>query len=288
MVITPPSVASIVRDAWHSRRLGYLLGERLVAKSYVRTVLGKAWLVLRPLMETVGMALIFGGVLGAPSSGDIPYFLFLLVGMMGWRLFERPLHWSIRSFDRYARIGRSLRAPLLLFPVAGAGPGLVECAVYPVIVLGAAGVFAVTDGTFYLQLGPGLLAAAGGLVLAYLFGQGLGLVLSVLNARARDVRMVSTYLLNAWLFATPIVYPISSLPSPWRSLAQINPLTSIVELVKWGILGEGQFTAAGVAWSIAATVGTLAAGLWFFARHADRFTSIAHGQEDDEDDVDYL
>jgi lipopolysaccharide transport system permease protein len=265
-----------------ARRVGYRMAQRVVTQSYVRTILGKAWLVLRPLVETVGMALIFGGILGATGSGDVPYFLFLLVGMAGWRAFERPLHWSIRGFDRYRRIGRSLRAPLLLFPLAAGAPGIIECAMYPVIMAGVAGFYLIADGTGYVVLGPGLLVAAAAGGVAFVFGQGFGMILSVLNARARDTRFIAGYVLVIWLFATPVIYQITDLPEGLQTVAQINPMTTIVELVKWGVFGTGGFTFGGIVWTLAAAIGSLGAGLWFLARYADRFVSAAHGQGDDE------
>jgi len=283
-----PSVRREVAEAWRSRALIPRLGARVVVKTYVRTILGRTWLVLRPVMDSLGLSLLFGAVIGLKAPGGTPYLLFLLIGLYGWRLFERSLFWATRSFDRYARIVRKLNPPLLLMPIAGTAPAIVESAVYAVLIAGMLGFYAITDGTFYITIGPELLLGVAGVLLCLCFAIGLGLVLSVLNARARDVRIGLRYVLSIWFYVTPVIYPISKLPEGFQVLAQVNPVTPMIELIKEGFLGVGRIDPGGVAWAVAATAGSLAFGLWFFSRKVADFTTASAaalvGGDDEEDD----
>jgi len=282
----PPSIRREVAGAWQSRNLVPRMAARVVVKTYVRTILGRAWLVLRPVMDSLGLALLFGAVIGIKAPGGVPYILFLLVGLYGWRLFERSLFWSTRSFDRYARLVRKLDPPLLLMPIAGIGPAIVESAVYAGIIVGTVAYFWVADGTLYVVLAPEMLLGLAGVLLCLLFAVGLGLTLSVLNARARDVRIGLRYVLSIWFYVTPVIYPLSKLPEFFQVLAQVNPVTPMIELVKEGFLGIGRVEVLGVAWSVAATTATIAFGLWFFSRKAVDFTTPLRGEmlgDDDED-----
>jgi lipopolysaccharide transport system permease protein len=143
----------------------------------------------------------------------------------------------------------------------------------------------IVDGQLYLPLGPELLLGVLGLVLALGFGLGLAFGTSVLNARWRDVRFTLRYLLEIWLYATPVIYPLETLPEGVRTVAQVNPMTPIVELVKEGFLDSGTVNLLPTLWAVVATAAAVASGLWFFAHNAARFnTPLAAGDDDDDDD----
>ena len=286
----PPSIRRELTEAWRDRALVPRLAARVVIKTYVKTILGRTWLILRPLMDTLGLALLFGAVIGIAVPGGIPYLLFLIFGLLGWRLFERSLFWSTRSFDRYARLVRKLNPPLLLMPIAGTGPAVVEAMVYVAILVLMLGFYGVSDGTSYLAVGPELLLGIAGLLLCLLLALGLGLTLSVLNARARDVRLALRYVLTVWFYVTPVIYPLSKLPETFQVLAQINPVTPMIEMIKEGFLDVGRVDPLGVAWAVAATALSIAFGLWFFSRKAVDFATPLHGEMlgDDEEEEDLL
>lgn len=283
----PASVRREVAEAWHSRQLIPRLAARVVVKTYVRTILGRTWLILRPVMDSLGLALLFGAVIGLQAPGGTPYLLFLLVGLYGWRLFERSLFWSTRSFDRYARIVRKLNPPPLLMPIAGIGPAIVESGVYALLIVCMVAFYGITDGTLYVTLGPETLLGVAGVLLCVCFALGLGFTLSVLNARARDVRIGLRYVLSIWFYVTPVIYPLSKLPATFQVLAQINPVTPMIELIKEGVLGVGRVDPLGVLWAVVATLATGAFGLWFLSRKAADFTTPMEGgivADDDEEE----
>lgn len=284
------SVRREVAEAWRNRGLVPRLAARVVVKTYVKTILGRAWLVLRPLMDTLGLALLFGAVIGIAVPGGVPYLVFLLVGLFGWRLFDRSLFWATRSFDRYARLLRKLNPPLLIMPIAGTGPAIVESFVYALILVGVLAFYGIVDGTLYLVVGPQLLLGLAGLLLCLGLALGLGLTLSVLNARARDVRLSLRYVLTIWFYVTPVVYPLERLPATFQALAQINPVTPMIEMIKEGFLGVGRVDPPGVAWAVVATLGSIAFGLWFLSRKGVDFaTPLQRGTlGDEEEEEDFL
>jgi lipopolysaccharide transport system permease protein len=280
------TIREAVGEAWAARALVRPLGARVVRKTYAKTKLGASWLVIRPVVDTGGKALLFGsvlGIVGAPNG--VPYFLFLLVGMQAWRLFDQTLFWATRGFDRYAKLTRSFAFPLLLVPISASAFAWVEFLIYGLILVLTFLLFVVVDGELYLQLGPELLLAPLGLLLALGLALGISLWLSLLNARWRDVRLALRFVLEVWLYVTPVIYPLTLLPAGFQTLAQVNPMAPVVEMVKEGLLDAGHVTALGVAWSVAATIAALASGLWFFSRNAARFNTPLPLDDDDDDET---
>ena len=283
MTDKPPGPFAIVRDAWRERALVPWLGTRVLVKLIWGTKLGPAWLVLRPLMDTLGKALIFGGVLQVAAPGGMPYFIFLLAGMIAWRLFERVVFYATRSFDFYRKSMRELDFPLLLAPIAAGAFPAVELAVYVTVFAGTILFYAVFMGQMWLQTGPELLLILPGMAIILIAAWGLGFWTSVLNGKARDTRLTMRYVLEFWLYLTPVVYPLSAVPPAYQWLATINPMTAPVEVVKLGLVGTGQVETYPLLWSITFAVLMLLSGLWFFSREAVRSVDL-HGAVDDEDE----
>jgi lipopolysaccharide transport system permease protein len=252
-------------ELWGHRGLTRFFGNRALQKIYARTVLGRAWLVLRPVATTVPPALIFGGVLQAPSDG-LPYFLFFVAGMTAWTTFDRCLYWATRGIELNRSLLTRLYFPRLLLPVASITPGLVELALFVVMLALTVTWFGLVDGTWFLQVGPGVLAAVGALTLCLAFALGIGLWTSVLAARARDMRYSLQIVLSFWMLLTPVIYPLEAVPERFRDLVAVNPMTPLVELFRWGLLGRGDVQPISLAASITIIVCVALAGLWYFDR----------------------
>jgi len=280
---TPPGVWTLVRETWRERRLAPRLGTRVLLKLVWGTKLGAWWLVLRPTMDTLGKALIFGALLGVAAPGGVPYFVYLLAGLIGWRLFDRIVLYATRSFDLYRKVMTQIDFPLLLAPLSSAAFPLVEVSVYVGVLLVAVLFFLTVHGELYLALGFESLAILGGLAILVAAGCGIGLWTSVLHGKARDTRLVMRYVLEFWLYLTPVVYPLTAIPPEYRMLANANPLTAPIEMVKLGLLGTGEVTLYPALWSVAFAVTAVTSGLWFFSREARRSVDI-HGPGADEDE----
>lgn len=262
-----PTTLELLRTTWEQRRLLGWFAARVVVKRYAVTRLGRAWLVLRVIIPLFGFTLLFGTVLKAPSN-EAPYLLFLVVGFGAWQSFDRVLYFATRSLDRYRRLSRNLVFPMLAIPIGGVGLAMVETVIYVVIGAGAVAYYAIAEDTMYLNTGPELLAGVAAFVLAWAFGTGLSLYTSLLNVKARDTALVTRYVLQIWLFVTPVFYPVEALPNGLRFLATINPVAPIVELAKWGFIDAGEVRPLALAISMTVTAVVLVSGLAVFARKA--------------------
>jgi lipopolysaccharide transport system permease protein len=244
--------------------LGYF-GARSMEKITARTILGRWWLVLRPVMDIATGALIFSGVLKIPSL-HLPYVLFFLAGATCWRLLETGLLWTTRSLEIHRRLLSKVYFPRLLLPVAALAPAMIEFACYLIALTLAVLFFWAKDGTTYLEFGPGMLAAVCALLMSQALALGIGLWTAVLGAQTRDLRYSLTYFLGFWYLMTPVVYPLSLVPPGLQGIAQINPMTSIVELFKWGLFDAGSVRPGGLAGAGVLIVVVWIGGLWYFGR----------------------
>jgi lipopolysaccharide transport system permease protein len=265
-VIEPrrPGVRARLSEVWAYRRLIGFLGRKLVEKMTIKSKLGILWVPIRPLLTVASRALVFGGVLAAPSEG-LPYFLFFLTGMAAWSLFDRTLFWSARSVEINGRYVQKLYFPHLLLPIAAFIPAILDFLVYLVLLGLTLGVYLWLDGTTYVQLGEFWLALAGvGLIFAMALG--MGLYLAVLGAYTRDTRFALSYILGFWFFLTPIIYPLSAIPEPYDVLGELNPVTAPIELVRVGLYGVGEVTPIALATTATVAVVSCVSGLIFFNR----------------------
>jgi lipopolysaccharide transport system permease protein len=276
-------LARSLRDAWESRHLLRPMMAYAVP-DYAQTILGRWWLILRPGLGIAAYTLLFGGIFGAKAPNGVPYLVFLLFGLQGWRLFQHTIVYETRSFQRFGRFARSLNVPLLLVPTASISRGLVDFAVH-----GGFGVIAllfywIARGTLYLEVGPELLAGVAGWALCLTFGWAVGLFTAALNERVRDVRFTLPVFLQFWLFCTPVVYPLEQVPEQFQPLAEANPLTAVMELIKWGFLDAGTVHAGALAWSLVAIAGTALVALGFF----NRVAQVSPRTDLDDDDEEAL
>jgi lipopolysaccharide transport system permease protein len=278
-----PTIREMVRQTWGYRGLILRLGLRRVVKGYSGTRIGRPWLVLRPLIAVFGMALIFGSVLRAPSSG-VPYLLFLMIGMIGWTVIERTVFWSTRSIDTYYKVVGRLELPVLMAPAAALAPVLIDVGVMSGIAVGVTAYYSLTEGSLAVQIGPETLIAVAGLALGLALAFGIGVWLATLNGLARDVRLLLGFALQIWMYVTPVIYSVESLPDRWRALATINPAAAPVQMVKEGFLGVGHVTAPQVAISVGATVAFMVSGLWFMTRLSPTLLRVAPFIDEEEEE----
>lgn len=283
-----PNVWLAIREGWANRQVVGWLAARTLVRQYTKTKLGPAWVAARPLVDGLGRTLLFGGILSINAPNNIPYFLFLMVGMMGWMTFEQTIYWGTRSLDQQRKPAQRLRLPLVLIPIAGGVQGVVFLVSYVLIIAASIAYFALVHGALYLQLGPQLLVGILGIVLVILLAWGVNFWTSVLDARARDVRNMLRYVLPIGVYVTPVMYPISELGEPWQTIALVNPVAPMVEMAKYGFIGAADVSMLSVLWAVGITAGVLASGLWFFTRNAARTIELAASPPADRDDEEEL
>ena len=267
-VLTPPRWTPLeaLLEAWRSRALIPYFGRRFLERRYARTVLGWIWIPLRPALDVGARVLLFGGFLGV-ASGDRPYFMFFIIGMAAWVLFERTAVWALRALEvNRALLSRAYVSRLAAL-LAAVVPGALDFLLYLGIAAIGAGYYLLSDGTSYLFFGFRATAeVAAGLVLLVLYGLAIGLWTSVIAAEARDVRFFARYVFGFWYFLSPVIYPINTIPERYQGLAELNPITAPIELVKDGLLSTAPPTLSSLLVSLATLTVLLLGGLWFFAR----------------------
>lgn len=254
-----------VRELWRSRRMVRFFGRRFIEKSFLRTWLGRLWLPLRPILDVGSKILIFGLLLNAPSDG-VPYAVFFLIGQSAWIFFSTTLYWMTRSVELNKRYLRHVYVPRLMLLASALAFPLVNLVLYGILTAGVLLYFWIGDGALYLAFGVDTLLAPTGLLLMTGIAAAIGFFTSVLGAQARDVRFMLSYVLGFWMLLSPVIYPLSSVPESARAIASLNPAAAPLEMIRFGLIGEGTVTSVGLisTGAFIAVVGAL--GLRFFAR----------------------
>jgi lipopolysaccharide transport system permease protein len=240
-----PGLRWMFRDVWRHRSAFAFFVQRFLAKRIGRTFLGYLWFLIPVLLPMFMGALVFGGILGVTVPG-VPYFLYFIVASSAWLVFSQSAYYGIRSLEIMRSEIRRVYVPRLIPLASGLTFPVIAMLVYAVIIACAAGFYALDDGDSHLTLGPATALVPCGLVMLMLFGLALALWFAPVAPRARDVRRLAGYALGLWYFLTPVIYPIDEIPTDWRFLASVNPVTAPIELVKDGLLDVGDVTAGGL------------------------------------------
>jgi lipopolysaccharide transport system permease protein len=254
-----------VRELWAYRELVGILIWRDLKSRYKQTFLGIGWAVGRPLVSMVVFSVVFGGIAGIKAG--IPYPLFLYAGMLPWTYCSAALTGTTGSVVSNAALVSKAYFPRLLMPVASA-IGQAADFVFALLVLG--GLFA------WYRTAPSwqALTLPLFLLLGLLTVLGLGFWLSALTVRYRDVPTGLPYLIQIWLYATPIVYPVSSVPERWRILVELNPITAVVNGSRWALLDYGTVGFRPLVASAALGCALLVSGLLYFSAVERRFADV--------------
>lgn len=255
-----------LQDLWAYRELLYFLAWRDFKVRYKQTVLGAAWAVIQPFFTMVVFSIFFGYLGKIPSDG-IPYPVFAYCALLPWSLFAYALTESSNSLVNNQSLITKVYFPRLIIPIAPLFVGLVDFGIAFVVLLGM---------MLFYGIVPGIAAVATPLfvVLAILTALAVGMWLSALNVEYRDVRYTIPFLTQLWLFATPVAYPSSLLPEPWRSLYGLNPMAGVVEGFRWALLGHTRVPGPLIAVSVVAVLVLLIGGLWYFTRMEKTFADV--------------
>lgn len=255
-----------LEDFWHYRELLFFLVWRDVKVRYKQTALGAAWAVLQPLMTMLVFTLLFGRLAKLPSD-NIPYPLFVYTALLPWQLFAFAVAESSNSLVTNQHLIRKVYFPRLIIPMAAILVGLVDFAV-SLIVLGAM-------MTYYgIHPAPTAFLVIPFLTLTLLTALGIGIWLAALNIKYRDVKYVVPFLLQFWMFATPIAYSGNLVPSKWRPLYGLNPMAGVVDGFRWALLGRGTGWSAMTFISILAVACAVVIGLAYFKRVERSFADL--------------
>jgi lipopolysaccharide transport system permease protein len=257
-------------DLWHYRELLYTLIWRDIKIRYKQTVLGVAWVILQPVISTIIFTAIFGILLNAPSNG-VPYPVFALSGLLPWTFFASSLNKSSNSLVLNANLITKIYFPRIAVPLSSTLSGLVDFSISFLVLLVVMLFYGIYP-TWTILFLPVFL------VFAILTALGFGLWLSALNVRYRDVNQLTPFVLQVWMYLTPVVYAVTLIPEQYRFILALNPMTAVVEGFRWSLLGstivEGLVSGWLLIVPVFITFFVLVSGAIFFRRTEKTFADI--------------
>jgi lipopolysaccharide transport system permease protein len=255
-----------IREMWTYRELLYFLVWRDIKVRYKQTVLGASWAIIQPFVTMVVFTLFFGKLAKMPSDG-IPYPLFSYAALVPWNFFANGLNQASNSLVGNSNLIKKVYFPRMDLPVASVLGGILDFAIAFAVLVGMVFYYGKIPSIHTLWL-PFLL------MLAFVTSLGAALWLSALYVRFHDVRHIIPFLIQIWLFATPIVYPSSLLKEPWRTIYGINPMSGVVEGFRWALLGTDTAPGPILIVSSLVALALLFSGAFFFRRMENTFADV--------------
>ncbi len=253
-------------ELWKFRELLYFLAWRDIKVKYKQTALGVVWAVLQPVLAMLVFSLVFGRFASMPSDG-VPYPVFVLTGLLLWNYFAAVLSQSTTSLVAGANLVSKVYFPRLIIPASSAIAALID------FVIGFAVLVAMMLW-YGAAFGAGMLLAPVIIAVVLLNAVGFGVWLSALNVRYRDVQYAVPFLIQIWMFASPVIYPVSLLGEKWSWLLYLNPMSGAIEAMRPAMLGGRPVPWEGLAVSAAIGIIVFLAGVFYFRRVERYFADV--------------
>lgn len=255
----------MIADLWRHRELLYFLIWKDIKVKYKQTALGVAWVVLQPLAGMLLFTLLFGRVAQLPSDG-LPYPLFYYSALLSWTYFSATVVGASNSVVNNTSLITKVYFPRILLPAAAVIGALIDLAIASII-------FFALMIYYQMPMTAGLLLLPAVLLLLILFTLGVGQFLAALNVNYRDIKHALPFVVQLWMFASPVVYPVSMVPEKFHWLVNLNPISGIIEATRALIVGKpldwGALGLAGIG-----TLAILLLGFWYFERTERRFADV--------------
>jgi len=254
-----------LREIWNYRELLYFLTWRDLKVRYKQTLLGFAWAILQPFMMMIVFSLFFGNLLKVPSEG-IPYPLFNYTALLPWTLFSQGINQSSNSLVNNVSLIQKIYCPRLIMPISGILTPVVDFAIAFIILIGLMFFYGYIPTVRILMVIPLVL-------LVMLTAAGVGLWLSAINVRYRDVRYTMPFIIQLWFFASPVVYASSILPERFQIIYGLNPMAGIIEGFRWAVVGTDPPGSLMIV-SVLITIVIFISGLYYFRRMEKTFADV--------------
>jgi lipopolysaccharide transport system permease protein len=252
-------------ELWVYRELLYFLTLRDIKVRYKQTLMGAAWVIIQPLGTMLILTLFFNKLAGL-QSGQIPYPLFAYSGLLLWTFFSNAVVNSTNSLVSNTNLITKVYFPRMFIPIAAVGAGLVDLAIASIVLIGLAVYYQVSFGWKILAL-PIFISLAVGLAVA------VGMLISALTVKYRDLKHALPFIIQAWMFASPVIYPPGIVPEKWRWLLNLNPLSGIIEGFRSALIGRA-FDWPAIAAAAAITSALLVCSIYVFRRTEDTFADL--------------
>lgn len=249
------------KELWHYRDLFSMFVKRDIITQYKQTILGPAWFFIQPAITAIMYKIIFAGIGKIPTDG-LPEYLFYLAGIVCWQYFADCLNKTSSTFTTNQGIFGKVYFPRLIVPLSTVASGLVRMGIQFLLFVGVY--------IYYLFMGVKVSPNAYALLLPVLvlmlagLSLGFGIIISSMTTKYRDLTILFTFVVQLWMYATPIIYPLSTMSPRKQMIMALNPVTSIVETFKYGTMGVGTFSWGQLAYSFGFMVVLLAIGIVVF------------------------
>lgn len=253
-------------EMWRYRGLLYFLVWRDVKVRYKQTIIGAAWAIVQPLVTMAVFTVIFGRLVRMPSD-NLPYPIFAYAALLPWTYFAQALSRTGTSLVNDANLIKKVYFPRLMMPISASILPLVDFLLSFVVLLGMMAWYGITLTWWVLTL-PLFMA------IAFLTVQSVGLWLAPINVRYRDVGHTLPFLIQIWMYASPVVYPTSMVPERFRMLYSLNPMAGVIEGFRWAMLGKASPHFSMLALSLAVVFALLVGGIIFFKKMEATFEDV--------------
>lgn len=255
-----------IKDLWKFRELLFMLTGREVSLRYRQTFLGVLWVVLQPLLTTFIFTIIFGKLMKTPSE-DVSYELFAFAGLLPWTVFSQALQRGGISMTRDLRLITKIYIPRILLPVSSVLSTLIDFAVSLVI-------FAIMLVIYRTPVGWSLLAIPFLLILTLVLSVGVGMIFASLNVFYRDFTYILPFVVQIWMYASPLAYSASIIPAGWGWVYDLNPLVGIINGFRWAIFHTSAFPGPALLYSIGFSAVVFTISLALFHRLERSFADV--------------
>jgi lipopolysaccharide transport system permease protein len=261
-----PTLTLPLRELWDYRELLYFLVWRNVKVLYKQTVIGAAWAILQPLLTMLIFTVVFIKFANVPSNG-LPYPIFSFAALLPWTFFAKALNQSVLSVVNNSNLVTKVYFPRLLLPISAVLSGLVDFAISFMFFIAMMAWFEIIPSWQIIFLPVFVL-------MTILTALSVSMWFSAINVRYRDVGQAMPFVIQLWMFASPVAYPASVVPDEWRLLYNLNPMSGAIEGFRWALTGAEEVPLFPVALSMAIVLALLYGGLLFFRRMEDSFADV--------------
>ncbi len=257
-----------LKELWRYKDLIYLFVRRDFVAKYKQTILGPLWFIIQPLLTTLMFTVVFGKIAGIPTDG-LPKILFYLAGITPWNYFANSLKNTSNTFVKNANIFGKVYFPRLVTPISIVISGLIEFFIQFAFLLAFIAYYwiagAQIEPNWYLLLLPVLIFMLAGL------GLGFGIIISAMTTKYRDLANLVAFGVQLWMYATPIIYPLSEIPEKYKIWVILNPVSPIIETFRYALLGRGTVEWWHLGYSFGAMILILVFGILIFNKVEQSF-----------------
>jgi lipopolysaccharide transport system permease protein len=257
-----------LKDVWLYRDLLWMFVKRDFVSFYKQTILGPLWFFIQPLFTTIIYTFIFGGLANLSTDG-LPQPLFYMAGITAWNYFADCITKTSTVFKDNANIFGKVYFPRLIMPLSIVASNLVRFGVQMLLLFMMMGYYAMHDASFSIT--PAILLFPVLVILMALLGLGLGLIITALTTKYRDLAFLVTFGIQLLMYTTTVIYPLSSAPEKYKTLISLNPMTGIIEAFRYAFLGQGQISINTLGYSTLFTIIVMVLGILIFNKTEKTF-----------------